>query len=218
MNTKHAAAILLLAAVAPFAAHAGSVRSEVRSDLADARAEVRADMAKERAELESGNLSLDGLHFGKDRKSRHGVGGHDADRPEGEITPAGDFLVDGKPVAIDPAQRAQLLAYRSQVIDLAKLGLDAGERAAMLAIDATDVGMIRLFFSAMSGSLERKVKDTVAREIKPAVLQICRRLPDLRASQQQLAASLPEFRPYATLEERDVADCERDVRAEFATL
>jgi hypothetical protein len=214
MNTKHAAAILLLAAVAPFAAQAGSVRNEVKSDLADARAEVRADMAKERAELENGNLTLDRLHFGKDRKSSR----QEIDRPEGEITPTGDFLVDGKPVAIDAAQRAQLVAYRSQVIDLAKLGLDAGERAAMLAIDATDVGMVRLFFSAMTGSLERKVKDTVAREIKPAVLQICRRLPDLRASQQQLAASLPEFRPYATIEERDVADCERDVRDEFATL
>lgn len=214
MKTTHAAAILLLAAVAPFAAQADSVRSEVKRELADARAEVRADMARERAELENGNLTLDGLHFGKDRKSSR----HEVDRPAGEITPSGDFLVDGKPVATSDAQRAQLLAYRSQVIGLAKLGLDAGERAAMLAIDATEVGMIRLFFSAMSGSLERKVKDTVAREIKPAVLQICRSLPGLRESQQQLAQSLPEFRPYATLEERDVADCERDVRAEFASL
>jgi hypothetical protein len=212
MNLKHAA--VLLVALSPLAAHAGTVRGEVAHDLADARAEVRADLAEERAKLENENLSLgDSLHFG-----REGKAGAERRRtlPEGEITPAGDFLVDGKPVAIDAAQRSQLLAYRAQVIDVAKTGIDAGERAAMLAIDATDVGMFRLFMGAMTGSLERKVKRTVAREIQPAVLQICHRLPELRDSQQQLAASLPEFRPYATLEEDDIADCERDVRDELA--
>jgi hypothetical protein len=56
----------------------------------------------------------------------------------------------------------------------------------------------------------------VRREIQPAVLQICRRLPQLRDSQQALAASLPEFKPYATLDADDVEDCENDVRNELA--
>ena len=63
MNRKHIAALLL--ALSPLAAQA-TVRSEVAGDLADARQEVRADMAKERARLDRENLSLDGLHFGKD--------------------------------------------------------------------------------------------------------------------------------------------------------
>lgn len=218
MSPKHATVLSLalvpLLAFAPAPAHAGSVRGEVARDLADARAEIRADLAKERAELENGNLSLrDSLHFGKDERK---ADERQAGVPEGEITPQGDLLVDGKAVAIDDAQRAQLLAYRAQVVDLAKTGLDAGERAAMLAIEVADVGMIRLMFSAMSGGLERKVKDAVAREIQPAVLRICRSLPRLRDSQQSLAASLPEFRPYATLEEGDMDDCERDVRDELA--
>lgn len=204
------ATAVLLAALSPLAAHAGTVRGDVARDLDEARAEVRAELAQERAKLQSENLSLgDGLHFGKE--GRHEAA-HRRTVPEAEITPAGDFLVDGKAVAIDAAQRRQLRDYRAQVITVAGTAIDAGERAAMLAIDATDVSLFRMFVGAMTGSLERRVKSTVAREIQPAVLQICRSLPRLRDSQQALAATLPEFRPYATLEEDDIEDCERDVR------
>lgn len=210
MHSKHIA--LLLAALLPFAAQAGT-RSEVGRDLDDARQEVHADMARERARLDSDNLSLDGLHFGKD------AGNHVAERqrlPKGEITPAGDLLVDGHAVAIDAAQRRQLLDYRVQVLALARTGIDAGEKAALLAIDATDVSLFRLIVGGLTGSLERRVDATVRREIQPAVLQICQRLPQLRGSQQALAASVPAFLPYATLTAEDVAGCERDVRSELA--
>ena len=51
---------------------------------------------------------------------------------------------------------------------------------------------------------------------EPAVRGICRQLPGLRDSQQRLAASLPPYKPYATLDADDIADCESDVRQEFA--
>ena len=211
MNRKHIAALLL--ALSPLAAHAG-VRSEVASDLDEARQEVHAEMAKERANLDSENLSLDGLHFGKDdnretakRKSQ----------PKGEITSKGDLLVDGKAVVVDATQRRQLLDYRTQVIGIAKTGLDAGEHAAMLAIDLTNVSMFRLIVGGMTGSLERRVEASVKRDIEPAVLQICKQLPQLRDSQQALVTSVPEFRPYATLDDDDVADCESDIRNDLAT-
>ncbi|MGN6513787.1 MAG: hypothetical protein ACTHKZ_09505 [Lysobacteraceae bacterium] len=203
---------LLFAALLPLAAQAG-VRSEVASDLDEARREVRADMAQERARLATGNLSLDGLHFGKDDRIADGAA---SGKPKGEITPAGDLLVDGKAVAVDAGQRRQLLDYRAQVIELARMGLDAGERAAMLAIDAADVSVFRLIVGGMTGSLERRVDAAVQRELQPTILGICQRLPRLRAGQQALAASLPAFRPFATLRDDDVASCERDVRSELA--
>ena len=211
MKRKYIAALLI--ALSPLAAQAGT-RAEVASDLDEARQEVHADMAGERAKLDSENLSLDGLHFGKDDKREA------AKRkalPKGEITPDGDLMIDGKPVALDAAQRRQLLDYRAQVIAIAKTGIDAGEHAAMLAIDATDVSLFHLIVGGLTGSLERKVEATVQREIKPMVLQICQRLPQLRDSQQAVAASVPEFRPYATLDADDVADCENDVRHDLAT-
>ena len=69
----------------------------------------------------------------------------------------------------------------------------------------------------MTGSLERRVEASVKRDIETAVLQICRQLPQLRDSQQALATSVPEFRPYATLDDDDVEDCESDIRNDLAT-
>jgi hypothetical protein len=213
MNRKHIAALLLAALLLPAGAQA-SVHDEVASDLADARQEVHADMAKERAKLDSENLSLDGLHFGKDDQRE---AAKRKDQPKGEITPKGDLLVDGKAIAVDATQRRQLLDYRARVIDIAKAGIDAGEHAAMLAIDATDVSLFHLIVGGLTGSLERRIEASVKRDIQPAVLQICRRLPQLRDSQQALAASVPEFRPYATLDDDDVEDCENDIRNDLAT-
>ena len=209
MDRTHVA--LLFAALLPFSAQAGA-REDVGRDLDEARQEVRADMARERARLDGGNLSLDGLHFGSEDQDR----ARRANLPKGEITRDGHLLIEGKAVAIDAVQRRQLLDYRAQVIALAKVGIDAGERAAMLAIDATDVSLFRLIVGGMSGSLERRVSATVERELQPAVLQICHRLPQLRDAQQALAASVAAFRPYATLRDEDVADCERDMRSELA--
>ena len=210
MNRKHIAALLL--ALSPLAAQA-SVHDEVASDLAEARQEVRSEMAQERARLDRENLSLDGLHFGKDDKRETAKR---KSLPKGEITPEGDLLVDGKAVAVDAAQRRQLLDYRAQVIGIARTGIDAGEHAAMLALDLTNVSMFRLIVGGLTGSLERRVEASVKRDIQPAVLQICRQLPQLRDSQQALAANVPEFRPYATLDQDDVADCESDIRNDLA--
>ncbi|MFC5569212.1 hypothetical protein ACFPN1_03900 [Lysobacter yangpyeongensis] len=210
MNRKHITTLALAMALSPLAAQAATVKSEVEQDLDEARQEVRMEMAQARADLDSENLSLDGLKFGKHERT-------EANLPKGEITPRGDLLIDGKAVALDAGQRQQMLDYRTQVIGIAKTGLDAGERAAMLAIEATDVSLFRLIVGGLTGSLERRVEATVQRELQPMVLQICHRLPQLRDSQQALAASVPEFRPYATLDSDDVGNCERDLRKDLAT-
>lgn len=205
---------LALALLLPLGAQAGTVRDEVRHDMADARSEVRTELAKARVELETENLEVgNGFHFGKDGKRKSA---RDEKLPKAEITPRGDFLIAGKAVAINATQRQQLLGYRGLVIDIAKSGIDAGESAAMAALEITDTSLFGLIVGGMTGSLERRVERTVKEHVEPMVRQICRRLPDVLASQQQLSASLPQFRPYATLERDDVDDCEKDVRNEFA--
>lgn len=219
MNASKSLAIALLAALLPLGAQAAgsapsATRSEIKREIAGARQEVRVEMAKARAELDSENLSLDkGLHFGKSGKRKS------ADKeslPAAEITPKGDFLVDGKAVAVNARQRQQLLDYRGQIIELAKVGIDGGEQAAMAALDATDVSLFSLIVGGLSGNLERRVEASVKRHVEPLVRQICRRLPEVLESQQQLAANLPPFQPYANLEQDDIEDCERDIRNEFA--
>ena len=211
---------MFLASLLPLAvqtANAGDTRidNEISADLADARSEVRTELAAARRELDTGNLQLgDGLRFGtSDARASH------ADRalPRAEITPQGDFLIEGRPVAIDRHQRQELLLYRGEVIAIAKAGIDIGERSAQAALDAVDRGLFSLMFGAMTGSLERRIEKTVRETVEPGVRQICRSLPALRDRQQRLSATLPAFRPYATLEADDVEDCENELRREFAS-
>lgn len=220
MNASKPLALALLAALLPLGAHAdesaaSGTRSEIKREMADARREVRIEMAKARVELDSENLSLDqGLHFGKHGKKKSA---REDSLPAAQITPKGDFLVDGKTVAIDTRQRQQLLDYRGQVIGIARIGIDGGEHAAMAALDATDVSLFGLIVGGLSGSLERRVEASVKQHVVPLVQQICRRLPQVLESQQELAISLPQFRPYASLERGDIEDCEREVLNEFAS-
>lgn len=211
---------MFLASLLPLAvqtANAGDTRidNEISVDLADARSEVRTELAAARRELDTGNLQLgDGLRFGtSDARASH------AGRalPQAEITPQGDFLIEGRPVAIDRHQRQELLLYRGEVIAIAKAGIDIGERSAQAALDAVDRGLFSLMFGAMTGSLERRIEKTVRETVEPGVRQICLSLPALRDRQQRLSATLPAFRPYATLEADDVEDCENEMRREFAS-
>lgn len=211
---------LLLASLLPLSAQAantkeGSIDREISADLASARNEVRAELAVARRELETGNLQLgENMRFGASSGNR--AADKDTSLPKAEITPLGDFLIEGRPVAINGRQRQELLLYRGQMIDIAKAGIDIGERSAQAALDVVDRGIFSLVFGAMTGSLERRVEKTVRETIEPGVRQICHSLPALLDSQERLSASLPPFRPYATLEADDVEDCEKEVRREFA--
>ena len=208
---------ILLAGLLPLVAQAasaqdGGVQQELTRELAEARREVRAELATARAELDTGNLELGhGMHFGKSAGRKQ-----DPDLPKAEITPDGDFLVDGQAVAIDANQRRQLLAYRGEVIGIARAGIDIGERSAEVALEMVDRGLFRLVLSAMTGSLERQLEKTLKETIGPGVRQICDRLPSLLDSQQHLSASLPQFRPYPTLQAEDVENCHDEIRHQFA--
>lgn len=217
MNVANAALTLCL--MLPLAAHAGEpdpadtgIGAEVSRELGEARREVAADLAKARHEMQTGNLRIDNsLRF--TRKD-------DANTPvRAEITPQGDLLIEGEAQPIDNAQRRQLLAYRGQVVGIALAGIDIGQRTADVALaEVEDASWVGLLFGAMSGRLERRIEHIVKQELEPAMREICRQLPAVRTSQQQLASSLPQFRPYATLEAGDVEDCEATMHKEFASL
>ena len=211
MNAFRTSAAALLLAMPLLAQAAPGINDEIRSDMKDARKDMRLDLAKARQELLTENLRIDNsLQFGK--------GGHqDRHLPRAEITPQGDFLIEGKAQAIGADQRRELLVYRKLVIDVAMRGIDIGERSGQAALDAVGTSWVGMLFGAMTGGLERRVERVVKQEIEPGVRQICRQLPEVRDAQQRLAAGIASFRPYATLEADDIRDCEADVRREFAS-
>jgi hypothetical protein len=213
IKTPLIALLLCLPLAAQASVQSEDVSAEIKREMASSRAEVSAEMAKARTELEREDLSLgNGLSFGKRSRNGH------ADRtlPAARITPAGDLVIDGETVAVTAQQRRMLLDYRGKVLGLAKAGIDAGEKAAMAALEATDVSLFSLVVGGLTGGLERRIEKTVKQHIEPMVTQICQRLPEVLASQQALAASLPQFRPYADLEQDDVESCDSGLRHDIA--
>lgn len=144
---------------------------------------------KARKEMSTGNfkLSVDGL-------------------PTAEITPAGALLIEGKDVVTTPAQRAQLLEYRHQVENIAMAGMDIGVAGANLGVKAAGEAL-KGVFSGQTEGIEQRV-NAEADKLKVQAKGLCDKLPAMLATQQALAASLPAFAPYATMDQTDVDGCD----------
>lgn len=126
-----------------------------------------------------------------------------------EISPAGDLLINGSTIAVDDAQRKLLLQYREQVMQVAEAGIEIGVQGANLGARAAGEA-IKGIFSGDTDKIEERV-NAEARKLEESAAKICDRLPAMLATQQQLAAAIPEFKPYAKMDQSDIDEC-RDGR------
>jgi hypothetical protein len=168
---------------------------------------VAKEIDKARKELATGNISLNG-HDVNINGHQYGRTENDG-RPNAEITPKGDLLLDGKAVAVTPQQRAMLLQYRGQIIAIADAGMTLGSKGAELAGKAIGESLGALF-SGNTDEIEKRVEAEAGKIAAEAKL-LCKQMPPMLATQQQLAASLPQFKPYATMTQEDVDDCADDM-------
>jgi len=129
-------------------------------------------------------------------------------QPRAEITPDGRLLIGGKDVPTDEAQRRQLLEYRGHVVAIAMDGMDVGLAGAKLGASAAGEAL-KGIFSGDSEGIEKRI-NAEAEKIEAQAKRICNRMPAMLASQQALAAALPAFKPYATMDQSDVDDCGKD--------
>ncbi len=163
-------------------------------------------LRKAREELENGNLSLNGgVHVSQHGKTVWSDEGGTR-LPKAEITPKGDLLIEGKSTAIDAGQRATLLTYRRQVIDVAEAGMAIGVQGADLAGKAMSEGLANIFSVGDKDEFERRM-DANGKKIEAQARLLCDRLPPMLATQEKLAASLPAFKPYARMTREDIDDC-----------
>ena len=125
--------------------------------------------------------------------------------PDAEITPAGDLLIAGKAVVVSAEQRALLLEYRKHVNLIAEAGIGIGLDGADLAGKAVTEAL-KGVFTGNPDQVEQKI-EAEAEGIKQSVQTLCDRLPALKAAQDTLAASLPEFKPYAEMDQNDIDEC-----------
>jgi hypothetical protein len=128
--------------------------------------------------------------------------------PKAEITPKGDLLIDGKAFAIDEKQRALLLEYRKHTHAIAEAGMEIGVQGADLGGKAIGEALGSVF-SGKTEEMEKRI-EAEAKGIEASAIKLCELLPGLLKAQNELAASLPAFEPYAKMTQSDVDDCRTD--------
>jgi hypothetical protein len=214
LNTLALTLLLPLAACGQ-SDHAGSrpassaTTAQATSDTADKAPtswvgrRVADAMQEARQELATRNIDVDSVHIGNGLRS----GGT---RSKAQITPQGDLLIDGKKVAATPEQTKMLLDYRQRVIGIAEAGMEIGTQGADLGMRAASTALSGVFSGKSDAEIEAAIKPQTDR-IQAAALELCKRLPGLLAAQQELAAAMPAFKPYATMKQEDVEDCGKDI-------
>ncbi|WP_426689852.1 hypothetical protein [Rhodanobacter ginsengiterrae] len=167
--------------------------------------EIRKAMQEAKQELATKNIDVNSVHI---NDSHH----NDKDsRPKAEITPQGDLLIAGNKVAATPAQHALLVDYRKQIVGIAESGMDIGAQGADLGLNAAKEGV----WGALTGKSDKDIEAAIKPQtdkIQAAAAKLCERMPDLLSTQQKLAAAMPEFKPYATMQQKDVDDCGKDMQ------
>lgn len=125
--------------------------------------------------------------------------------PRAEISAKGDFIVDGKQVPVTDEQRALLVAYHRELGGIADAGIATGKEGAKLAGKAVGA-VVRGIFSGNPDQIDREM-EAEGKRIEAHAMKICDHLPGLYKAQQDLAAALPAFQPYAGMELDDIAEC-----------
>jgi hypothetical protein len=167
------------------------------------------DQAREKLRTE--NISITNGFDVRGSQRGISIGSNDdnaSGKPGAELTPSGDLLIEGRKVSVDASQQALLKRYRGQIEQVAFAGMDIGVQGADLAGKA----MSEAFAGLLGGDtqqLERRM-EAEGQRIEASARKLCEQLPALYDTQQALAASLPEFKPYATMEQKDIDECFED--------
>lgn len=127
-------------------------------------------------------------------------------QPNAYIDADGSFFIDGKPVEVTPEQRVLLLSYKHGFNAMTAAGIAVGKQGAAMAGKAVTAAIK----GAMGGDSESidKTMEAEGELIRQEALKLCQRLVVIHGVQERLAADLPAFKPYATIDMADVEDCE----------
>jgi hypothetical protein len=129
--------------------------------------------------------------------------------PDAVITANGDLRIDQHPIAVDATQRESLKAYYGNAMAILTDGIATGKAGAAVGEEAAKSVVTRL----ASGNPD-KIQQDIDAKVKPlkeAVLKICDDVGNVKKNQDQLAATLPAFKPYGNvISGDDVEDCKKD--------
>ena len=125
--------------------------------------------------------------------------------PDAVIDANGTLLVGDKAVAVAPPQHGLLMLYFQHVKDIHDTGAAMGKVGA-------GMGMKALKDSIDGKSKDEKKQDAQAggQQLKTLGQKMCQDEAGIKDVQDQLAAQVPAFRPYANLVTKRATDCKKD--------
>lgn len=120
---------------------------------------------------------------------------HAAGHPDAHITRNGELDIDGKAVAVTPAQRQLLQRYYRQALDAEDSGEAMGKQGVQMATHGIGAAIHSVFHG--DSSRADKQLDAQSKQIEAAADQLCANVEALGATQKAIAAGVPAFAPYA---------------------
>ncbi len=153
--------------------------------------------------ISSGNSSLvnGGINLRDDKVTLHTHGA-----PDAVIDSAGNFSIEQKSLAINPAQRALLQDYHRNTVAVRQHGIATGKAGVAIAGQAVK-SVVKGLASGDTDSIDRDVNAKAAK-VEQEAMKICDDLANIKTAQDSLATQLPAFKPYAgILDGDDIADC-----------
>jgi hypothetical protein len=124
--------------------------------------------------------------------------------PDARIASNGDFRIGDNAVALTTPQRELLKQFYAQAIGVRDDGIATGKAGAALGMHAIGTVLDNLF-SGTPDKIDREM-DARGKTVEAAAMHLCGDLRQLDATQGQLGAQLPAFKPYAVF--RGVIHCE----------
>ena len=127
------------------------------------------------------------------------------DGPEAVISATGELSIAGNSVALEQPQKDIAVRYFANAGALREDGFATGMAGASTALTA-----LSSVVSGLANGEPDKIGPAVeakAAKVEANVEKLCRDLHELAATQDALAASVSEFRPYALIGAKELGNC-----------
>ena len=119
--------------------------------------------------------------------------------PDALIGSSGNLQIGDATVPVTPAQNGLLMLYFQNVADVHQTGADMGVKALKDSLDGK------------SKAEQDQHAEAGAGQLKALEQKMCQDLANVKNVQDQLAAQLPAFKPYADIMTgKDITDCQKD--------
>ncbi len=124
---------------------------------------------------------------------------HAAGQPNARVSRTGDLSIDGKPVAVTPAQRELLQRYYQQAHAVMNSGEAMGRQGVQMAKSGIEQAAASIF-SKDSSAADKQMNEQ-SQKIDASADAFCNQVRTLGTIETTIASKLPAFKPYTNGEE-----------------